>query len=117
LTNQDPLSLQIWEYKTGWPTIKTLDIGGFDVLLGHKDKLSLRNPNEKLWCDISRLHTVLNDTSLEKPFYVPPLTTVEIIYKIAAIDDDDVDNPSDAHKDRIEGEITWCELVYPEETQ
>lgn len=118
MTNQDhPSSLQIWESKTGSPTLKTLDGGGFDVVLGHEDKLSLRNPNEKLWCDISQLHTALSDTSLEKPVWIPPLTTVEIIYRIASKEDSDFDHPSTAHKDRIEGKVTWCELVYPEKTK
>ena len=95
----------------------TLDAGAFDVALGHEEKLSLRNPNEKLWCDISQLDTVLSDTSLEKPVFIAPLATVEIIYKIAAIDNPDENYPRVAHKDRIEGKVTWCELVYPEKTQ
>ena len=94
-----------------------LDAGGFDVVLGHKETLSFRNPNEKLWCNISKLHTALDDTSIEKPVFIPPLTTVEIIYKIAANDEDDENHPSVAHNDKIEGKITWCELIYSEETK
>lgn len=117
MTDEDSFKLQVWNTKSGSPTIEKLDGGGFDVELGHKERLSLRNPNKKLWCDISKLHTALDDTSLEKPHFIPPLTTVEIIYKIAAKDDPDENHPSIAHNDRIGGEITWCELVYPEETK
>jgi len=117
MRNQDHLSLQIWESKNGSPTMYKLDAGGFDVVLGHESKLSLRNPNEKLWCDISQIRTALSDTSLEKPVFIPPLTTVEITYKIAAKDSPDENYPSVAHNDRIEGKITWCELVYPEGSQ
>ena len=118
MTDQDhPIPLQIWESKTGSPAVQNLDAASFDVVLGHEEKLSLRNPNEKLWCDISQLRTALSDTSIEKPVFIPPLATVEIIYKIAAKDNTNEDYPHVAHKDRIEGEITWCELVYPEGNQ
>ena len=111
MTNEDPLPLLIWNSSVGDITIHKLDLGGFDVSLGHTAKLSLHNPNEKLWCDISKLHTILNDTWIEKPYYIPPLNTIEITYKIGSKEDSTI---SDSHKDRIEGELRWSELEYVE---
>jgi len=119
LTNQDPLSLQIWDTKSGFPTWKGIDGGSYDVWLGHDRKLSIRNPHSTLWADISELHTVRDDSWIEKPEYIAPLSTVEITYKIKSNHEetDFARLDATARKDSISGKVTWCELVYPEETK
>ena len=120
MTDQDhPLSLQIWDTKSGAPTLNAVDAGSFDVWFGHERKLSIRNPNSTLWADISELHTVLHDSWIEKPHFIAPLSTVEITYKIKSNHEETDFGRLDARgrKDSIKGEITWCELVYPEGSQ
>ena len=119
MTKQDTLSLQIWDTKAGFPTLKGIDGGSYDVWFGHEHKLSIRNPHSTLWADISDLHTVRDDSWIDKPHYIPPLSTIEATYKVKA-NHEEIDFASlDAadRKDSISGKVTWCELVYPEKTK
>ena len=102
------LELQMWWRDSGVFTNKSLqtdiDLGDWDIALGLKRTLCLRNPNADIWLDISKLHTKREDSSIHGPFIVPPLTVIELIYEIEK-DDSLNPRPFKSLNDGLEGEI------------
>ena len=48
MIDEDSPKLQVWDTKSGFPTLNGVDAGSFDVWLGHDRKLSIRNPHSTL---------------------------------------------------------------------
>ena len=78
----EPKGLQMWLHDTGEFLTNELDFGSYESEIGMEKKLSVRNCNELIWADISKLKATLPNASLHGSSIIPPLTTIDIIYKI-----------------------------------
>jgi len=104
----DISELQVWWRDSGMFTGQFLetdiDLGDWDIALGLKRTLSVRNPNKDLWLDISKLHTKRKDSSIHGPFLIPPLTVIELTYEIEK-DNSLNPRPFKSLNDNLEGDI------------